>query len=62
LSKFKISQPTAAGFSVAVGFVYDKKCFIMRFGRLKKVAFDNFKNFFENPLIFVNLYVRISNG
>ena len=56
--------PTATGFSVSggVGCVYDKKCFIVRFGRLKKVAFDNFKNFFENPLIFVNLYVRISNG
>ena len=55
-------MPTATGFSVAVGFVYDKKCFIMRFGRVRKAAFDNFKNFFENPLIFANLYVRISNG
>lgn len=55
-------MPTAMGSPVAVGFVYDKKCFIMRFGRVRTAAFDNFKNFFENPLIFVNLYVRISNG
>lgn len=36
-------------FSVAVGFVYDKKCFIMRFGRVRTAAFDNFKNFSKTP-------------
>ena len=36
---------------MAVGFVYDKKCFIMQVGRLEEASGDKGKNFGENPVI-----------